>query len=218
MGIVNFGIPIEQAKYIREIMALDVAVEGGTYLGGTAKELRKVFDKVYTIEKSKKMFVQAERNLSNSKNIYLLEGDTRTHLPGILASEDSILFWLDAHWSGGNTYGESDECPLIDELKLIFESKKKCAILIDDARLFMAPPPLPHNEGVWPSVKDISACLPVGWELIIWKDVIYLTPNEINFRKYMQAQTTTEWLNYGKKSKFKLKGRVRNVFNYLLGK
>jgi hypothetical protein len=218
MGVVNFGIPIEEANYLREIMSLGIAVEGGTYRGGTAKELSKLFDKVYTIEKSEQMFSEAEKNLNGISNIKLLKGDTRTNLPSILNSEDGILFWLDAHWSGGKTYGEQDECPLIEELKLIFNSKKKCAILIDDARLFMAPPPTPHDESAWPSIADIAAVLPSDWDLIIWNDVIYITVSEIRFRRHMQTRTTSERLNFSNSKKLKFKTRLRNMFRFTFKK
>jgi len=78
------------------------------------------------------------------------------------------LFWLDAHWSGGDTYGENDECPLMDELKIIFQYRKNYVILIDDARLFMAPPPKPHKIENWPSIKEIVNILPYEWDLIIY--------------------------------------------------
>lgn len=194
MGIVNFGIPMEDAKYLRQMMGLTVAVEGGTYLGETAKSLSEIFEQVYTIENSDQMFVQAQENIAGIGNISLLKGDTRAHLPEILMTEDNILFWLDAHWSGGVTYGEQDECPLIDELGTIFQSEKICAILIDDARLFMAPPPSPHNEKSWPSVADISAAIPADWDVIIYDDVIYITPKSIGFRQYIQVKTTSDWL------------------------
>lgn len=194
MGIVNFGVPIEDVKYLQQKMKLTVAVEGGTYLGETAKSLSAIFEQVYTIENSDQMFVQAKTNIAGIKNISLLKGDTRDHLPEILMSEDNILFWLDAHWSGGVTYGEQDECPLIDELITIFQSGKVCAILVDDARLFMAPPPIPHNEKSWPSVVDISAVIPADWDLVIYNDVIYIIPKSICFRQYMQVKATSDWL------------------------
>ncbi len=79
----------------------------------------------------------------------------------ILNQNDNILFGLYAHWSGGETYGEDDECPLLDELEIIFGYDKNYAILIDDARLFLAPPPHPHNIQAWPSLTDILRILPM---------------------------------------------------------
>jgi hypothetical protein len=212
MGIVNFGIPIEDAKYLQRKMGLNVAVESGTYLGETAKSLSEIFEQVYTIENSDQMFVQAKKNIAGIGNISLLKGDTRDHLPEILMSEDNILFWLDAHWSGGVTYGEQDECPLRDELVTIFQSEKVCAILIDDARLFIAPPPSPHNERSWPSVADISAAIPSDWDVIIYKDVIYITPKSIGFRQYIQVKTTSDWLALSKRKHPSFGKNLRGLF------
>jgi len=146
MGIVNFGIPEQETRWLKEKMNLTTVVEGGTYQGGIAKKLSKEFQKVYTIEKSDVMYEEAKGNIGGIPNITQLRGDTREHLPKIAKVNDNIIFWLDAHWSGGDTYGQQDECPLLQELNTIFNSEmRNYAILIDDARLFLAPPPLPHN-------------------------------------------------------------------------
>lgn len=156
MGIVNFGIPEQETRWLKEKMNLTTVVEGGTYKGGTAKNLSKEFINVYTIEKSDVMFEKAKQNIGSIQNITQLRGDTRDHLPSLISQNDNILFWLDAHWSGGDTYGEEDECPLLQELEIIFSSAmKNYAILIDDARLFLAPPPLPHKVKNWPGIKQV---------------------------------------------------------------
>ena len=215
MGNVNFGIPLEDAVYLKNKMQLDVAVEGGTYLGGTAISLSRIFRQVYTIENSDQMYEKAIENVSSIRNIQPLKGDTRSHLPEIVHSENKILFWLDAHWSGGETYGKLDECPLIEELRIIFESRITCAILIDDARLFMAPPPKPHNEKAWPSCADISAVIPGDWDLIIYNDVIYLTPKTIRFREYMQDKAGDDWSSRTKNNYLSLGNCFRGLLRSL---
>ncbi|MGC9123827.1 MAG: hypothetical protein ACP5IB_07170 [Thermoplasmata archaeon] len=125
MGIVRFGIPLEEAILLKNLLKLNCFVETGTYMGETAKKMANVFSKVYTIEKSEVFFQKASKNLSNFPNVNLICGDSREVLKEIFEKEDDILFWLDAHWSGGETYGENDECPLIDELNIIFQKKQK---------------------------------------------------------------------------------------------
>lgn len=213
MGMVNFGIPIDHANWLKTKLNLNVAVEGGTYVGNTAKLLSKNYEKVYTIEKSKEMYEIAERNLCKINNVFLRLGDTRDYLKEITNKEDGVLFWLDAHWSGSATYGESDECPLIEELQIIFESRlQNYAILIDDARLFMAPPPLPHVEKAWPTIQDICAIIPNGYKLIIHDDVIFITPNIANFREYMQNVTTKAWNDLGRSN---IRTRIRSILWWL---
>tara|TARA_B110000196_G_scaffold299839_1_gene292760 strand:- start:857 stop:1525 length:669 start_codon:yes stop_codon:yes gene_type:complete len=194
MGLINFGVPEEEIEFLKHIMKLDVFVEGGTYKGGTAKSMGEKFRKIFTIEKSDIMFEIAKENLKDTNNITLLKGDTREHLDSIIANNENILFWLDAHWSGGDTYGEKDECPLIEELDIIFKYNKNYVILIDDARLFLAPPPYPHNFNNWQSLTDIMKAIPESWELIEFEDVIYLFPKEINneFKSFLQNIVTKQ--------------------------
>ena len=197
MGLINFGVPEEEIEFLKHIMKLDVFVEGGTYKGGTAKSMGEKFKKIFTIEKSNIMFEIAKDNLKDTNNITLLKGDTREHLDSIIRNNENILFWLDAHWSGGDTYGEEDECPLIEELNIIFKYNKNYVILIDDARLFLAPPPYPHNFNNWQSLTDIMKAIPESWELIEFEDVIYLFPKEINneFKSFLQSIITKQHQN-----------------------
>lgn len=218
MGLVNFGVPEKETEYLIDNMKLDIFVEGGTYKGGTAKRMSGKFRKVYTVEKSDVMFDIAKDNLKNVSNVTMLKGDTREHLHNILENNDNILFWLDAHWSGGETYGEEDECPLIDELKIIFEYNKNQVILIDDARLFLAPPPSPHEYKNWPSLTNIIKVLPMAWELMEFEDVIYLFPKNINenFKLFMQEIITDKWKDYGKNKQISFIGGLKISIRGLL--
>lgn len=174
MGLVNPGIPENEAKFFKELLGLDVFVETGTYIGNSVKKMSYLFQKVYTIEKSEIMFNIAANNLKSIENAILLKGDSREFLDFILGNNDNILFWLDAHWSGEETYGQEDECPLLEKLQTIFRYSKNCVVLIDDARLFVAPPPRPHKMENWPSLKDIARVMPANWEIIMFEDVFYL--------------------------------------------
>ncbi|WP_292757810.1 hypothetical protein [Methylophaga sp. UBA2689] len=194
MGLINFGLPEAETKFLKENLGLNCLVEGGTYRGVTAKRMSFIFESIYTIEKSEEMFRIAENNLSEISNVIMLKGDTRQYLSKLLTENDNILFWLDAHWSGGKTYGKGDECPLIEELNIIFSYKKNYIIMIDDARLFLSPPPLPHEIRNWPSLSEIYKVLPDGWDLLILDDVIYLFPEKISekFKIFIQKIVTNK--------------------------
>lgn len=211
MGIVNPGTPDTHINFLKNEMNLDVFFEGGTYTGASAIRMSKIFERVITVEKSPIMHARAARNIGKAgvDNIVLLKGDTRDHLKKFLAQNDNILFWLDAHWSGGHTYGEGDECPLIQELKLIFSTKKNYLVLIDDARLFLSSPPRPHNYLEWPTMREVIAAIPADHEMIVYNDVIYLLPRSIlnDFRGYLQDEVTQEW-----KSKRK---SLSGILNYV---
>ncbi|MGB7325300.1 MAG: hypothetical protein WBD31_10555 [Rubripirellula sp.] len=194
MGTVQFGAPKESIVFLRDSMGLTTLVEGGTYQGGTAKWAASVFDRVFTIENSAEMHRIASENLKGVPNVTLLQGDTRQHLPEIVAKNDNLIYWLDAHWSGGVTYGQDDECPLLDELETIFACDRNHVILIDDARLFLAPPPSPHRRQNWPTLLDVTRALPQGWDCLCHNDVLVILPDSVqsDYRDFLQRQITAE--------------------------
>src|SRR5262249_37301762 len=51
--------------------------------------------------------------------------------------------------------GAQNECPLLAELDAIGTLNSESAILIDDARLFLAPPPPPHDAEQWPLIDEV---------------------------------------------------------------
>jgi hypothetical protein len=213
MGVVYLGIPVETTKWLKKKLKLDVFLEGGTYLGRTAKEMSQFFDHVFTIEKSASIFDLAKKNLESENNVTLLNGDTREHLHRLLDENDNLLIWLDAHWSGGNTYGVDDECPILKELEIIFNFKKNFVILIDDARLFLSPPPQPHKIENWPTYLDIMKTFPSNWESIVFEDVIYIFPNKIseNFNEMIQQKNTRIHLKWVK-SRSSIFYKIKNFF------
>lgn len=215
MGIVNFGLPIDAAKQLAENFGLKTFVEGGTYRGDTAKTCSSIFERVITIEKSGTMFSIAKGNLKNFANVNILFGDTREFLSEILRENDNIMFWLDAHWSGGDTYGDFDQCPLIEELKIIFNSSKKSVILIDDARLFLSPPASPLIKEQWPSIREICDIVPEENSVYVFDDVIYIIPqnDKYSFGNFLQKSATEKWLRYKKIPGF-LK-RIFSKFGYI---
>ena len=193
MGIDRFGAPQDTIGFLQQALGLDTFVEGGTFTGASARAAAATFARVHTVEKSPALLTVARRNLAGLDNVTKHEGDTRDHLPA-LAGRGRVLYWLDAHWSGGATYGQGDECPLLEELRLIFGAGGDCAILVDDARLFLSPPPRPHDPAEWPTLREVAATLPAGWELFVREDVIHLVPPAVvtAFRAYLQELATAD--------------------------
>ena len=196
MGLCTFGFPLESAQWLKERMNLDVFIEAGTYHGGSARQASGIFQRVVTIEKSPQLFENAKKLLAVFGNISCYLGCTRDHVVEHIDQSDHPLFWLDAHWSGGETAGRDDECPLLDELKLILaQGYPSLAILIDDARLFTAPPPLPHSITAWPRLDQICAVIPNNFGVYIHDDVIFVIPVGLTdeFGEFLQALTTQRW-------------------------
>lgn len=186
MGSVNFGAPRALIKQLRETFDVSTFVETGTHLGETSAWASNVFRQVITVEGSEDYHREAKQRHADRTNIEFLLGDSRTRLAEILQRlNEPALFWLDAHWMGAGSlatadvFGRGSECPLLDEIALINASKLDHIVLIDDARLFLAPPPLPHRADEWPNIKEVLAALDMkdtGWRTIVYDDVMTCAP------------------------------------------
>lgn len=179
MGIIRMGPPEELVIKLREFFKVDCFVETGTYMGGTAIWASQRFAKVVTIENSPEIYKSTSERLSHIKNIEFLFGHTSVRLDEIVAKlQAPAIFWLDAHWSGGLTYGKTDECPILTELEITNRSDFPHCILIDDARLFTAPPPPPHNTKYWPDITALLAAInsKQGRYTVIVEDIILSVP------------------------------------------
>lgn len=140
MGILNI------AKLNTIFQKLDVSrddfpifVETGTYMGNSLKEVSPYFTEKHSIELSEKYYRYSSQLFSKDSSIFLYEGESCDQLLNLLSKiKDNVLFWLDAHYSSGDTALGIKSVPLIDECKIInsnslFESS---IVLIDDIRLF----------------------------------------------------------------------------------
>ena len=153
------SLPPELAVALRDRLGLRRAVETGTYLGGGARLLAGLFESVVTIELSESLAARAAQELADLPNVTVRNGDSRQVLPELAATEVPTLYWLDGHWSGGETAGAELECPLLWELAAIGAGTAEDAVLVDDARLFTASPPPPHDPAAWPTIVEVFDAL-----------------------------------------------------------
>ena len=173
MGRVHPGLPPELARAARRAVGAHTLVETGTFLGASAALAAEMFKRVVTIEKDPGLYAAAREGNRDLQNVEWVLGDSRDVLRQLDLSTPTV-FWLDGHWSGGDTAGEDDECPLLDELALIGPAH---AILIDDARLFVEPPPPPHDPGAWPTLEQVIAALG-DRDVAIRDDVVVALPRK----------------------------------------
>lgn len=181
MGIIRLGVYEKATLFLKEISGINEFVETGTYWGSTTEWAAKYFSHVTTIELSEQLFKQTSERLAYLKNVTFILGDSRKELSKIIErTHGSIIFWLDAHWSGGNTAGEEKQCPLLDELKTIYLSQYEHIVMIDDARTYTLPPRKPNDYKQFPTIGDIMAAVqPYNVFLVILDDVIYLIPSRL---------------------------------------
>lgn len=127
-------------------------IETGTYLGETTLYLAKDAKRVITIEPSKELFESAKERFKNYENIQIFNGLSEDLLDGILSAVDggNICFWLDGHFSFGNTFKGPKDTPILEELETIKKYLSKfdeLTVFIDDVRSFQKDsgyPPLDH--------------------------------------------------------------------------
>jgi hypothetical protein len=163
MGAIRMGPPEELILALRQRSGFDHFVETGTFRGDTAAWAAAHFRQVTTIEMSAAIHAAAKARFGSLTNVRAIEGDSRAALGELLAGlAQPAIFWLDAHWSGLDTAGVEAECPVLDELARINASPQAHAVLVDDARLFCAPPPRPHLAEQWPDLASVVTALAAG--------------------------------------------------------
>jgi hypothetical protein len=112
-------------------------VETGTHEGATALAMESYFRHVYTIELSPECFRRARRKYVGD-NITFILGDSVAVLHDLLPRiAGPCIFFLDGHWSSGDTGRRDVDVPLLQEIEKISKLfLHKAIIIIDDFRLF----------------------------------------------------------------------------------
>lgn len=114
-------------------------IETGSYEGdGIQNALTAGFHEIYSIELSPYYYEQASDRFKKFENVHILYGDSSYILKELLQQIDApATFWLDGHYSYGNTAKGNGNTPLLMELRAIQEHPINThTILIDDIRCF----------------------------------------------------------------------------------
>ena len=113
-------------------------IETGSWHGDTVAHALDVgFTKVKSIEAGKDLYDKCCERFSDEERVTLYHGSSSDRLYEMCHDEDGdLFFWLDAHYSGGDTFLSNNQiCPLYEELDQIKKLKKNThTILIDDVR------------------------------------------------------------------------------------
>jgi len=150
-----------------------VFVESGTYMGETIIPLEKEFSELHTIEIKREFYDHVVSNYNkykgkSPKQIKFHFGDSSKMLLEICPNiESNSIFFLDGHWSAGNTGKGDKDCPIYEELRSIMAAMKhRCIIIVDDCRLF----------GMGPNVGN-EIC---NWEDINSTEILNLVDSRLN--------------------------------------
>lgn len=130
-------------------------VETGTYNGHMVMAMLDRFREIYSIELDATLCSNAQKFFSRHRHVHILQGASDQVLPLILSKIDqSCLFWLDAHYSGGKTAKGDLSTPIMKELELILQHpfSAQHVLLIDDARCF-------NGDDDYPTLATLRDCI-----------------------------------------------------------
>lgn len=201
MGAVNFSLDVQLVASLKKVLPLSVFFETGTFKGDTVDAMLPYFDRLITAELSEPLWKEVVDRFAGEKKVELYLGNS----PDVIAkfrselADSSVLYWLDAHWCvADDTSGELSQCPLLEEIRAIEQLNETSLIIIDDARLFLASPPEPHEISQWPSIDSIITALrqiSAQHELTVINDVIIYYPRSIRNSVIDYARTHgVDWL------------------------
>jgi len=160
-------------KKIQKNYKFEVFVETGSFYGQMIGAIQNEFIKIISIEIYKPLFELNNLYYKNSKKVTIYSGDSSQVLPNIMSdiNHKSVLFWLDGHYSGTGTGLGTEVSPIINELKIIFESEpNKFCIIIDDYRLFTGADGYPNKN----SVIDLIKTYGLNYEIYADNDALVI--------------------------------------------
>ena len=130
-------------------------IETGTLHGHTIFGVEPYFNKLYTIEFSENYYNYTKNRYTGTKINFIL-GDSSIVFGNLLPEiSDNTIFFLDGHWSSGDTGKSAKDCPLVEEITHINNLfKNEAIIIIDDYRLFGKSAKTGHNEDWSEITKD----------------------------------------------------------------
>ncbi len=172
-------VPPQLVTDLRDKLELARAVETGTFHGTGTNTLAAVFPRVVTIELSPDLHERARKRFADQPHVELLLGDSGRELSRVVDRDTPTLYFLDGHWSGGETAHGDAECPVLDELEALVRGNPDDCILVDDARLFVDPPPPPHQRSEWPSIEELLGrirAIHPGHYVVVVDDQIVAVP------------------------------------------
>lgn len=162
LGWVSQGCPVPPPPAVKRRMlaaylqkyGLQVFIETGTFKGDTLDEMSSRVKRAVSIELSEEFHARALKRFEGRKNIEVLKGDSGDVLPPLVATlTEPALFWLDGHYSAGNTAHGVEASPISRELDCILASPVPGhVVLIDDVDQF-------SEQGGYPEIGRLITSL-----------------------------------------------------------
>jgi hypothetical protein len=175
------GMPDPAPDIVKKLTVLNCArayncvsfVETGTFMATTTKMMADQGFDVTTIELSPQLHEAAVLKMADHKNVRCLQGDSGILLGQVVNTiRHPALYWLDGHYSGGQTAKADTETPLLRELWHIFGSDvSQDVVLIDDVRCL--------GQGDYPSmsfVLDLVKNYMPNHTVSVFHDIMRIAP------------------------------------------
>lgn len=155
-------------------------IETGTFQGDMVAAVLDRFESIISIELSEDLWRKAVGRFDEYSHVHIIHGDSASTLAKVIPDiSHPALFWLDGHFSGGETARGATETPIHDELTAILRRPVAGdVILIDDARLFGSNPDYPSLE----LVKAFIHALSPGRSVLVRNDIIRVLPDDPSIR------------------------------------
>jgi hypothetical protein len=148
-------------------------IETGTYLGETTKFFSNICKCVVSFEPEQNLAKYNNQRFRKNPNITIVSKSSEDGLHAELIMFAGLVnFWLDGHFSGENTFGNTDEAsPIVHELQTIFawvNTDNLARIAIDDARLFTG------SDGYPTLSKIIDISFKHKYNVRVESDIIFI--------------------------------------------
>ena len=202
MGAIFFSLDANLARALRNALGCDTFFESGGFEGDTVAVVEGMFKRVISVELAPAYARKLRARFGGSPNVEIIEGDSAATLLELAPQLSSAraLYWLDAHWCDASSVDAAiHQCPLQRELRAIGPLNAHSAVIIDDARLFLAPPLAPHEVSDWPSWSEISRIVETTsgstHDIIVVNDCIVVFPRSAKTAMTAYAQNSgADWL------------------------
>ncbi|MEI7548264.1 MAG: hypothetical protein WCK21_09440 [Actinomycetota bacterium] len=189
MGSFHLGVPPWLVQWVKDHTEIRHAVETGTFQGESAALLAERLGQCTSIEISPMYAERARQRFADRSDITIVEGDSRRALGELCAELPApAVFWLDGHWSGGDTGGGAAPCPVLEEIDAIIAAGRSGdVIVVDDARLFGIGHDLDPDMQHYPRLITLLSHLEAaGGITYVLDDVVVCVPPELS-RSFMMV-------------------------------
>lgn len=183
MGLFHAGVPPWLITWVVDCTPIRQTIETGTFQGDSAVLLADRIGRCISIEIDPALALRAQQRFADRADIEVVQGDSRRALPEAHATiTGPVFYWLDGHWSGAETGGEDDPCPVMSEIDAIQARQNGAGsvIAIDDARMFGMSHSTDGSLSNWPHLSAVLRALERdGSQTFLADDVIVALPPDL---------------------------------------